>query len=229
MVPPIVRERVIFLYYEKKETITVIAEKVGISPASAFRIVQSDERYVSEKEKRKLKEHKKQKGNKEKLIKDVHKYFEDNYTALDYSFYFIEEKIAEKFGLQFGQVCEILKKHPLYKTLEKARKLADEEAMNKLHQIEINLTVKKRKISKQSLLEFAKSAYDYDPQKGKFVFNKKYGKKPADLPASYSVHTNLYNSETALASELKNKIEEEKRESEIEKTVIEKENQEKAN
>ena len=234
MVPPIIREKVIFLYYEKGEKITAIAEKLGISTASAFRIVQGDKRYASEKERRKeelkkkkneySKEYKKQKKNKEKeLVKEIHEYFENNYSALDYSFCFIEEKIAEKFNIQLWQVSEILKKHPLYDILEKARKLADEEMMNRLHQIEINSTVKRRKISKQSLFEFTQSAYDYNPQKERFVFNETYGKRPADLPASYNVHTNLYASyEAVLINELKNKIEEEKRESEVEEKLINK-------
>lgn len=232
MVPPIIREKVIFLYYEKGEKITAIAEKLGISTASAFRIVQGDKRYASEKERRKeelkkkkneySKEYKKQKKNKEKeLVKEIHEYFENNYSALDYSFCFIEEKIAKIFNLPFWQVCEILRKHPLYNVLEKARKSADEEMINRLHQTEINLTVKRRKISKQSLFELTRNAYDYDHEKEKFIFNETCGKRPIDIPKSYSVHTNLYTSyKAALINELKNKIEEEKRESEIESKIV---------
>lgn len=230
MVPPVFREKVIFLYYEKGKTITDIAKELGISTTTISRIIRNDTRFLSEKERRKkeseknkkeyLKTYKKQKRDEKKeLINEVHKYFENNYSALDYSFPFVEEKIAQKFNLKLYQVTEILKKHPLYDTLEKSRKLAEEEMLNKLHQIEIYLTVKKRKISTESLFLWLRNAYDYDSKKEAYIFNEKFGKKPADIPQRYNVHS-IY---TSLTNELRSKIEKEKRESQVEQEVIDKE------
>lgn len=234
MVPPIFKEKAIFLYYEKGKTITDIAKELGISTATVSRIIRSDARFSSEKERRKkeseinkkeyLKTYKKQKRDKEKeLISEIYEYFENNYSALDYSFSFVEEKIAQKFNLKLYQVTEILKKHPLYDTLEKSRKLAEEEMLNKLHQIEINLTVKRRKISTESLFLWTRNAYDYDSKKETYIFNEKFGKKPIDIPLHYNVHSIYISCEAALTDKLRSKIEKEKRESQVEQKVINKE------
>ncbi|UZQ81907.1 hypothetical protein [Thermoanaerobacter sp. RKWS2] len=158
----------------------------------------------------------KEKRKEEKDFKlQVIDYFFANICGLDSLCAYTEEKTALHFNIPLHQVYDILSKDERYKEIEKIREMSEEAQMNRLHQIEVNLTVKRRKISERIIFESCKSAYEYDKQKDCFVFTEKFGRKPADLKKYYKAHTYF-----TLLDELKNKIEEEKQTSEVEKEII---------
>lgn len=172
-----------------------------------------------------MKEHEEYKKNwirenrqKEKDFKNqVISYFFDNLSALDFLYAFTEEKTALHFNIPLHEVYNILSKDKRYEEIEKIREISTEAQMNRLHQLELNATVKKRRISEHLIFESCRSAYEYDPENERFIFVEKFGKKPRDLKKYYKAHT----LQTTLADELKNKIEEEKQISQVEKEIIE--------
>lgn len=216
-----------FLYSEGL-SVTEIAKEIHVSKSTVSRILQKNPGYFLQKERNKQerqerhKEYVKQYINqkrqeKKEFINQIITYFFDNLTSLDFIYEHTEQKIAEKFNIPLHTIYNILSKDERYEKIEKMRENAAEAQMQRLHQIEVNATVKRRRLSESTILESCLSAYEFDPEKEQLVFTEKYGKKPADLKKRYKVHT-----ETTIISEIKNKIEEEKRTSEVERRIIEK-------
>ncbi|MGH2331076.1 helix-turn-helix domain-containing protein [Thermoanaerobacter mathranii] len=226
-------EEIYRMYILEGKEVPEIAEILRITERAVYKTLKKFPEYTDEKEKRKtqkkeqyIKEHEKYKKNwikekreKEKDFKNqVIDYFFANICALDSLCAYTEEKAALHFNIPLHQVYDILSKDKRYEELEKIREMSEEAQMNRLHQIEVNLTVKKRKISERLIFETCKSAYEYDKQKDCFVFTEKFGKKPAGIKKYYKVHTNF-----TLLDELKNKIEKEKQTSEVERKIIKEE------
>jgi predicted transcriptional regulator len=214
--------------YEEGFSVTKIAKEMHVSKSTVSRLLQKNPKYFLQKEKNKqerqekhkeyVKQYINQKRQREKeYMNQIIAYFFDNLTALDFIYEHTEEKISKNFNIPLHTIYNILSKDERYEKIEKMRENAAEAQMQRLHQIEVNATVKRRRLSESTVLESCLSAYEFDPEKEQLVFTEKYGKKPADLKKYYKVHT-----ETTIISEIKNKIEEEKRTSEVEKQVIEK-------
>lgn len=221
------------MYILEGKEVPEIAEILGITERAVYKTLKKFPEYTAEKERRKaqkkeqyIKEHEKYKKNwikekreKEKDFKNqVIDYFFHNLSALDYLYPYTEEKIALHFNIPVHEVYSILSKDERYEEIEKIREMSEEAQMNRLHQIEVNLTVKRRKISEKLIFESCRSTYEYDKQKDCFVFTEKFGKKPADLKKYYKVHVYF-----TLLDELKNKIEKEKQTSEVERKIIKEE------
>jgi hypothetical protein len=226
-------EEIYKMYILEGKEVPEIAEILGITERAVYKTLKKFPECAAEKERRKvqkkeqyIKEHKEYKKNwmkeKRKEEKDfklqVIDYFFANICGLDSLCAYTEEKTALHFNIPLHQVYDILSKDERYKEIEKIREMSEEAQMNRLHQIEVNLTVKRRKISERIIFESCKSAYEYDKQKDCFVFTEKFGRKPADLKKYYKVHTYF-----TLLDELKDKIEKEKQISEVERKVIKEE------
>lgn len=222
-------DKINYLFYCKHYSVTEISKELSIDRSIVSRTIKKDPRYHEEKEKRR-EENKKKHNEKtkeyilekreaeKKLRNEITDYFFRHLSPLDFLYDHTEEKIAHNYNIPLFLVYEILSKNERYKEIEKIREMSSEMQMAKLHQLELNTTVKRRRISEQLIFESCKSAYEYDKENERFVFTEKFGKKPRDLKKYYKVHIQM-----TITDELKNKIEEEKRISQVEKEVIEKE------
>jgi len=220
------------MYLEGKG-ISEIAKKLDITIQAVYKTLKNFPEYTAEKERRKVENQKrylinheeykknwiKEKRQKEVKFKNqVIDYFFSNLSKLDFLYDFTEEKTALHFNIPLYEVYDILSRDERYQEIEKIREISTEAQMARLHQLELNATVKRHRISEQLIFESCKSAYEYDEKNERFVFTEKFGKKPRDLKKYYKVHIQM-----TITDELKNKIEEEKRTSQVEKEVIEKE------
>ena len=221
------------MYFVEGKEPTEIAEELGITKQAVYKTLKKFPEYILEKEKRKTENQKKyivrheeykknwikEKRQKEKDFKNqIIDYFLTNLSKLDLLYDFTEEKIALHFNIPLHEVYDILSRDKRYQEIEKIREMSAEAQMVRLHQLELNTTVKRRRISEQLIFESCRNAYEYDKENERFVFTEKFGKKPRDLKKYYKVHIQM-----TITDELKNKIEEEKRTSQVEKEVIEKE------
>jgi predicted DNA-binding protein YlxM (UPF0122 family) len=221
------------MYFVEEKEPTEIAEELGITKQAVYKTLKKFPEYILEKEKRKIENQKKYIVRHEEYKKNWMKekrqgekdfrnriidYFFTNLSKLDFLYDFTEEKIALHFNIPLHEVYDVLSRDKRYQEIEKIREISAEAQMARLHQLELNATVKRRRISEQLIFESCRSAYEYDSKNERFIFIEKFGQKPRDLKKYYKVHIQM-----TITDELKNKIEEEKRTSQVEKEVIEKE------
>lgn len=219
------------LYFNEGKKVVEIAELLGVTKQTISEILKQFPEYKLEKERRKAENKEKhkqktieyinekraeikksEKEEREEIIQD----FFDNVQAIDYIDEYIEEYLCKKYNKSKHEIRVYLIGIPLYEKIMKSRESSTVAGMDRLHQIELRKTLKRKKLGEQALYEACQSSYEYNFKTQRMNFTGKHGAKPYNLKSSYSVHT----FKTGYVEELQNNIEAEKRTSSTEKKAL---------
>lgn len=225
------KNKVYYSYFIEHKSVSEIAKEENVSQPAITKILKQFPEYLQEKERRKAENKEKhkqktieyikekraeikksEKEEREEIIQD----FFDNVQAIDYIDEYIEDYLCKKYNKDKHEIRFYLIGIPLYEKIEKSRESSTVAGMDRLHQIELRKTLKRKKLGEQALYEACQSSYEYNFKTQKMDFTGKHGAKPYNLKSSYSVHT----FKTGYVEELQNDIEAEKRTSSTEKKAL---------
>lgn len=244
------KEKIYYLYFVENKKIEEIASIFNVTPRRIYQILKKEfpNEYKSKKEKESLKRNiarrikeservkkwqarqkQNEEGNKiqteesdivQRKVKAVQEYIELYHNRLNY-FQILDKdfefQLSKKHNLEVEEIEKLLTTYfKSYKYILQQRSEAEEYSLIRNHIIDTKLMSKSGVPSISTIFDLLQSSYSQDKDMKYYYYTEKYGAKPNDIPSKIKIKKN----ELPLTTRLKQKMEEEKTSSAVEREIL---------